>query len=154
MSLPSLVLLRKFWPHDLSEVFRITTDVFKETYLPNIFLELHARWPQGVMVIEDQGRVQGFIAGTMTSHTQARILLLGVVRGYRRRGFGSMLLKEFIREAERMGASAITLEVRVSNPKAIGFYRKHGFDITGLIPNYYNDGEDAFVMGRTIQWNI
>jgi ribosomal-protein-alanine N-acetyltransferase len=40
-----------------------------------------------------------------------------------------------------------TLEVRVSNTRAINFYRRYGFGDIALRKGYYTDnGEDALVM--------
>ena len=146
--------VRRFLPIDLPEVYRITLEVFEEKYLPNIFLEMHARWPQGMMVAEEGGMIVGFIAGTMPSPMKARVMLLAVRRGHRKRGVGSVLLRNFMREAERRGATDTVLEVRPSNDDAIRFYTRHGFRMTGILPGYYSDGEDGLVMTRGVQWNI
>ena len=40
-----------------------------------------------------------------------------------------------------------TLEVRVSNRRAIGMYERFGFRSAGVRPRYYHDnGEDALIM--------
>jgi [ribosomal protein S18]-alanine N-acetyltransferase len=40
-----------------------------------------------------------------------------------------------------------TLEVRVSNRRAIGMYEHFGFRSAGVRPRYYHDnGEDALIM--------
>jgi [ribosomal protein S18]-alanine N-acetyltransferase len=53
---------------------------------------------------------------------------------------------------ERAGARphlGYTLEVRVSNARAIGLYRRKGFLEHGIRPGYYSDnGEDAIIMWR------
>jgi ribosomal-protein-alanine N-acetyltransferase len=42
-----------------------------------------------------------------------------------------------------------TLEVRVSNARAIALYRNVGFADAGVRPRYYSDdGEDALIMWR------
>ena len=45
-----------------------------------------------------------------------------------------------------LGASVFTLEVRVSNVPAIGLYEKCGFKKAAIRRQYYQDGEDAFLM--------
>ena len=51
------------------------------------------------------------------------------------------------REARRRGATALTLEVRVSNTGAQELYRKFGFAPAGMRKNYYVEtNEDALVM--------
>ena len=44
----------------------------------------------------------------------------------------------------------ITLEVRVSNIKAQKLYSKFDFINFTTKPNYYENGEDALVMGRNM----
>jgi len=40
----------------------------------------------------------------------------------------------------------VELEVRTTNTVAIGFYKKHGFDVVDTLPNFYQNGEDAYTM--------
>ena len=40
----------------------------------------------------------------------------------------------------------ITLEVKSHNEAAVSFYQKFGFEIDRKVPNYYEDGSDAYVM--------
>jgi ribosomal protein S18 acetylase RimI-like enzyme len=40
----------------------------------------------------------------------------------------------------------VSLEVRVSNQKAIGLYASLGFIVRNILKDYYDDGEDAYQM--------
>ena len=52
-----------------------------------------------------------------------------------------------VREAIARGATAITLEVRMSNVGAQDMYRRFGFAPVGVRKNYYQEvNEDALVM--------
>lgn len=78
---------------------------------------------------------------------EAHISTLAVAPPYRRRGVGELLLLTMIEEAQRRAASAVTLEVRVSNLPAQRLYEKYGFTIQGRRVRYYSDnGEDAYIM--------
>jgi ribosomal-protein-alanine N-acetyltransferase len=73
------------------------------------------------------------------------IVVAGTVR---RQGVGARLLSEFIAHARAERGSGIFLEVRESNQSARAFYRKAGFEETGLRKSYYsNPPEDAIVCG-------
>ena len=48
-------------------------------------------------------------------------------------------------------SDAIYLEVRVSNEPAIRLYEKLGYKKLGIIPFYYADGEDAFLMYKIVR---
>jgi [ribosomal protein S18]-alanine N-acetyltransferase len=57
------------------------------------------------------------------------------------------LLFALITEARRGGASACTLEVRVTNHAAQALYHQFGFAPVGIRKNYYAEtGEDALIM--------
>lgn len=78
---------------------------------------------------------------------EAHISTLAVAPAYRRRGVGELLLLTMIEEADRRGATAVTLEVRVSNLPAQRLYEKYGFTVQGRRVRYYSDnGEDAYIM--------
>jgi len=65
------------------------------------------------------------------------------VRG---QGLGRELLENAIAEARTQRATAVTLEVRVSNLPAREFYASYGFREAYRRRAYYQDGEDAFAM--------
>ena len=46
----------------------------------------------------------------------------------------------------------MSLEVRVSNDKAIALYKKNGFETVALRKNYYEDNhEDAYLMIKQME---
>jgi ribosomal-protein-alanine N-acetyltransferase len=64
-----------------------------------------------------------------------------------RRKIGTRLLYELVREAQRMGATAVSLEVRASNWAAQRLYGHFGFRPVGVRKGYYQEtNEDALVM--------
>jgi ribosomal-protein-alanine N-acetyltransferase len=84
---------------------------------------------------------------------EAELLTMAVRRDMRRRGCGRQLLNELIVRAVTYGASAMWLEVRVSNTPAIGLYRSAGFVDIGRRKDYYATAEgreDAMMMRRAL----
>ncbi len=66
---------------------------------------------------------------------------------WRGRGIGELMLLAMIERSIELGATMVTLEVRVSNTVAQNLYRKYGFEIMGRRPRYYRDNdEDANLM--------
>jgi [ribosomal protein S18]-alanine N-acetyltransferase len=60
-------------------------------------------------------------------------------------GIAGKLIRRLIEESR--GELPFTLEVRVSNHRAIGMYERFGFHSAGVRPRYYHDnGEDALIM--------
>jgi ribosomal-protein-alanine N-acetyltransferase len=78
---------------------------------------------------------------------EAHITTLAVQPDLRRNYIGERLLIHDITAAQQVGASYITLEVRVSNEVAQKLYYKYGFKSLGLRRKYYQDNdEDALVL--------
>lgn len=145
-----MLTIRKFRPEDLFAVIKLVSDTLNESYNPNLFLELSESWNAGLIVAEFNKKVVGFIGGVISAPREGRILILTVYENYRGRRIGSMLLQSFIQECIKKGIRRITLEVRVSNKKAINFYIKHGFFVVRIIHSYYKDGEDGYLMEKVI----
>jgi ribosomal protein S18 acetylase RimI-like enzyme len=140
------VRIRQFEVNDLSEIFNLALDTLKEAYTPTFLIDLHSYWPEGFIVLEERGAIQGFIAGILMSRAHARILMLGVRKTHRRRGYGTMLCMDFLRRCAMRGVRMVTLEVRTGNEAAISMYLKMGFSPGMRLNNYYTDGESALKM--------
>jgi len=65
---------------------------------------------------------------------------------YQGHGLGTILLRRALGALRAGGARAVKLEVRETNERAIGLYRRHGFVHRRTIPRYYDDGENALIM--------
>ncbi len=77
------------------------------------------------------------------------IMNVAVDEQYRRRGIARTLLESLFAATAEDGLRGYTLEVRVSNDRAIRLYEGLGFTITGVRRGYYTDNrEDAYVMWR------
>ncbi len=78
---------------------------------------------------------------------EVHLSTIAVDPSYRQQGIGQLLLITAIEQALRLGASIISLEVRVSNIAAQNLYRKYGFKVVGRRRRYYSDNqEDALIM--------
>ena len=121
-----------------------------ERYELSLYESIGRAWPDGQVVTALAGEPVGFLAAVVPQPGVARILMLAVRGRFRSQGLGSTLLREFLDRAARAGYRQVTLEVRRSNTRAIGFYQRWGFSITGVIPNYYSDGEEGYVMWRLL----
>lgn len=71
---------------------------------------------------------------------------------HRRQGIGIMLIKSAIKEARRLNCRVIELETQNTNYPAIQFYRRMGFNITGLNTRLYNNSDEiAFFMTLDVE---
>jgi ribosomal-protein-alanine acetyltransferase len=96
----------------------------------------------------DAPRVAGFVLARFVAG-EMEILNLAVLPDSRRRGLGSMLVREALRHAALAGCTKAFLEVRASNGPGIAFYQAHGFALAGHRAHYYRDPpEDALLLAR------
>ena len=146
-----MFVIRRFRSEDLGYIVRLVEAVFKERYEVSMYMNLFQSWPDGFQVIEQEGRVVAFILGMISAPRQARVLLLGVEPALWGQGLGTQLMWNFMKAATALPADTVTLELRMSNQRALAFYYRLGFTVTGMIPNYYKDGESAHVMMRPLR---
>lgn len=142
------VRLRPFIAQDVYPVIGLVDEAFGDKYDIQMYLELSGQWPEGFLVAEMDGAILGFLLGIVSSPGEARILMLAVRDGFKSRGIGTALLNAVLQRCALLGFTSVQLEVRVSNARAIAFYQRFNFSITGVIPQYYKNGENAYVMKR------
>jgi ribosomal protein S18 acetylase RimI-like enzyme len=98
--------------------------------------------------MEDHQMV-GFVAGDpRPSRGFSWIATIAVLPGYRQRGIGRTLLLNC--EAQ-LQTPRVRLSVRASNRAAINLYEREGYRVLDVWKAYYNDGEDAIVMEKSLQ---
>ncbi len=91
-------------------------------------------------------QVVGF-GGLMLSLDDGHITTIGVDPTYQRQHVATGLMLALARTAIERGASALTLEVRLSNRPAQELYRRFGFAPVGVRKAYYQQpDEDALIM--------
>ncbi len=104
------------------------------------------------LVVEVNGRIAGFLLmELMHRRRQATIITLDVREEHRGQGCGTELLRvseEILRQA---GIRTYYLQVDVNNSRAIAFYKRHGFQVARTLPEYYANGNDAYLMIKEVQ---
>ena len=102
------------------------------------------------LVSERGEEITGCVFGSRVEE-EAEILNLAVNVAFRRKGEGSELVRQLMREWEQRGVARIFLEVRDSNASAIRFYAGLGFRQAGKRRKYYSGPEeDALVLERDV----
>ena len=131
----------------LRTVVRIEAQVYPRPWTHSLFVsELALRSSRAYFVAKVGREVVGY-AGLMMSLTDGHVTTIAVDPAWHRRGIGTRLLLALAREAIARGATAMTLEVRLSNRGAQELYKRFGFVPVGVRKGYYGDtGEDALVM--------
>lgn len=124
---------------------------FKDPYPKRLLLTLLALYPELFLVIEYENKIVGYVAGIVRKDSYGHIISLCVHPTYRRKGFGTKLVNALEKGfTEKFNICKYRLEVRISNIVAVNLYRKLGYQIVDIIPTYYPDGEDAYVMTKNL----
>ena len=97
----------------------------------------------------EKNKIAGY-AGAVCAFDSADIALVAVSPEKRRKGIGFSLLKSLLEKLFSLGVKNVFLEVRVTNDSAKKLYLKAGFSPVGIRKDYYENGEDAFVMVREL----
>ena len=150
--------LRPGGPFDLDEIARIEAESFpapwkreffaSELVEPHRYVRVLARDFSGAPPLGGDGgtpRIGGYLFA-VSLYEEFHINKIATDRRLRHRGWGRRLLEDALTRARAAGATAVTLEVRVSNLAARNFYARHGFREAYRRKAYYQDGEDALAM--------
>lgn len=95
-------------------------------------------------VSPEDAKLIGYAGGWIVDG-QVQVLKVATDPVYRRRGIAQELLAHIARDARDLGATEMTLEVRLSNTGAHAFYERLGLKCIGVRPRYYSDREDAVI---------
>jgi ribosomal-protein-alanine N-acetyltransferase len=143
------LVIRRFVPGDMTPALDIDAEVYGG-YDPSIFATFYEYHPSTTLVAEMHGKVAGFMLGFKHTALEGRIFWLAVRPGHQNQGIATRLLLEELKIFRQMGAISATLEVRIGNRKAQSLYSSLGFEIAGICPSYYSDGEAAIVMKKRL----
>ncbi len=138
------VVVRDYEVKDFKDIVEIDEEAFgnrNAVYDAYVYITFGS----DLIVADMGGKVVGYIA-LMNQGKDAKIISFAVRRQFRGMGIGTKLLRTAIERCKQRGNEKLYLEVRVSNHVAQRLYKKNGFEIIDVIPNYYNDGEDAYLM--------
>ena len=127
-------------------VINLSFKTLTERYNPSLFNYFYENFLEGFWVCEKNHKIVGFIVGVKTNSEIARILILAVLKEYRRQGIGNILLKNFLREVAIENIKHVELEVETKNKSAIEFYMENGFEIIDILIKFYQNGKDAYAM--------
>lgn len=85
-----------------------------------------------------------------SNSTKVRLYSIAVSESHRGMGVGSRMLTELERLARDQGMTHVRLEVSEENIAAIGLYRSRGYKVIGRILSYYESGQAAIKMEKSL----
>ena len=144
---PSGISIEPMRRRHLRGVLRIEQESNPRPWSLSLFLsELRYTDSRVYLVARSGLDIVGY-AGLMLVAGDGHVTNVGVDPEHRRKGIATRLMLVLARRALAEGATALTLEVRVSNTAAQDLYRRFGFSPAGVRKNYYSDSnEDALIM--------
>lgn len=142
-------MIRPFSISDLDRILQIEKESFpKSPYDWATFVNLHFLHPETfwVYVNTTRDREEGQVFGYIIFSKDGHIISIAVHAQHRRKGIGNDLLQSAM---DTPHLKRVWAEVRRSNEGAQAFYFHMGFQIVGVVPNYYGN-EDALIVQRTL----
>jgi ribosomal-protein-alanine N-acetyltransferase len=134
---------------DLDEIARIESESFRVPWKREFFeTELAEPYRYARVLAGEPGavpRIGGYLFA-VSLYEEFHVNKIATDPRLRHRGYGRRLLEDALARARAVGATAVTLEVRVSNATALRFYAAYGFREAYRRRGYYQDGEDALAM--------
>jgi len=144
--------LRPYRPEDLQTLY----DIDQVCFVPGISYtreELKAfighRYSQ-TWVAEDGGAIIGFLISQREPRRILHIVTIDVLKAWRRRSVGSLLMEAAEQWAHNHALRMIGLETAQDNLVAQKFYLARGYRKVDEIENYYADGTAAWVMVKEL----
>ncbi len=146
-----MLTIRKFKLSDLAGVMEIEKASFpkSQAYPRSYFERYYQKYPQGFIVAENKGKIIGYAIGQLKNNS-GEFISLAVRPEFRQKGIGKELTNFLINHFKEKGGKEISLNVRTGNKIAISFYKNLGFKILKTIKNYYQNGEDAYLMKKEV----
>ena len=105
---------------------------------------------QASLWLED--RCVSFIYGHVVAG-EAEVWRIATLPECRGKGYAKRVLAAFLESCREAGAESVFLEVSSDNIDALGFYLRAGFAVTGRRADYYGPGEDALLLGLSLEKN-
>ncbi len=148
------MMIREATKDDLKYLCEMEIELFPDNPWPeSAFLYEIYNNPFGkVYIYEEDDEVKGYLDLWITFE-KAQIANIGVKKAYQGKGIGQILVDEAIRIANDNNCENISLEVRVGNEKAIYLYEKNDFINVATRKNYYENGDDAYLMVKALGGN-
>jgi ribosomal-protein-alanine N-acetyltransferase len=145
--------IRPLTEKHLDEILKLNLRCFKsgENYTKYTFTYL-LNEPNclSYRIVTPNGQMVGFVFVITDEGGAGHITTIGVAPEHRRRGLANKLLRHAEEALQKRYVTTVMLEVRVSNIAAQNLYREFNYSITQRLLHYYNNGEDGFLMMKSL----
>ena len=144
------MIVREMTINDLEKIVEIEKDLYKVPWnLKQFKYELEENEFSYMFVLEHNSVIIGYY-GFWVMFEDCDITKVSIRKEFQGMKLSNLLMEDCFKRIKSLGCEKINLEVRLDNFKAIGLYRKHGFDDVIVRKDYYGKGEDALVLCKVI----
>ncbi|KAL5793799.1 hypothetical protein ACOSP7_002393 [Xanthoceras sorbifolium] len=135
------------WTKVGDEIVKMERKIFpKHESLARFFDEELKKKNAGLLYMEMDGQVVGYVMYSWPSSLSASITKLAVKESHRRHSHGEALLKGAIEKCRGRKVQQIVLHVDPMRSAAMNLYNKFGFQVDDLIEGYYSSDRPAYQM--------
>lgn len=142
------MIVREMEEKDLDTIVKIENDIYldkwnKDAYLNDLVNDIAYNY-----VLEHEGVILGYY-GFWIMFDNIDITKVSIRKELQGKKLSNILMEDLFSRISNLDINTVTLEVRKSNFKAIGLYKKYGFEQISERKNYYGD-EDAIIMQKVM----
>lgn len=138
------MLLRAMRLSDLDNIMPLEHQLFSSPWSKDDYIYELSSNPYAKYYVLEDDKIVGYV-GIWITYETAQITTIGIAKERQGEGLSKLLMNKVIKETK--DCEAITLEVRVSNVKAIKLYESYGFKKEAIRKDYYLDNhENAYLM--------
>ena len=144
------MIVRAWQQEDIPEIVKMEARCFSDPWTEEMLSSVLIYPLYSSFLVEDRGQVCGYACLIEIPNAEVTVANIAVDAPFRGKRIGKMLMDAMHERARAIKAEESFLEVRVGNEAAIALYKKYGYEIFGVRAKYYEDGEDAYVMKKSL----
>lgn len=148
--------IRKARLQDLDALLQLERSSFTTDLLSRARMRHWIKAPNGILLVATSGSPEstllGYCLGFMRRNsTTVRMYSLATAAAARGQGIGGLLMQTAVKHARKAGCTRVTLEVAEHNTGAIRLYEQLGYQRFAFVPGFYEDGQNAVRMEKTLK---
>ena len=150
---PTTYEIRPMTLDNLAEVLKLNIRCFRngDNYTKYTFdYLLNEPRTLSYRMVTPNDEIVGFAFVMVNENNAAHLTTIGVAPEHRQRRIAERLLERVEAALRKREVGTIMLEVRVGNTAAQQLYQKADYTIVQRIRKYYNNGEDCFLMMKSL----
>jgi len=146
------VIIRRATERELTELLGIEEECFGvEKFSPETVRAFVARSDAFVLLASEGDEKLGSAMCIVSDEaSEGKIASIAVLRRHRGKGVGVQLLEACERQFQSRHLRRYSLEVETENEPAVSLYLSRGYEVKGIIKDFYSVGRDAYCMEKKV----